>query len=521
MDAATLCALMLKAKRVFGSEQTFLSFPLSPMPYTPRDLDFFDQSSADATRLSVRKQIEFARQVNLIPTGEAWMPAASGFLWDAYRAVLTEADVAQSARSENEELAYQSACALLRDANGDDTDLVKAYKQHRDAFIVSQEKYLAAKLTAESTTGSEREQWRSITEPAMKAEIDTQSVKWMLSGNKTKVEDAQNLITILGAHSPAQMLTEWRSRCNPDIDQLTDPSDQTSAFVTSFSPANAVADNAWCSFTLSPAEISTLLAGALPEWRNTVLGDAAASPTQTVTFEFSSAAIVRPWFDANAFKSRFWRFVDPSRQLSDGGDPPAGECTAYASGIVFARHIKTTGPAQPSGSSVGTIKQLAGLQFEMAALTRQSRPLPGIAAIALKPAISTAQPDSPTAASATTAATTAATMAAIHSPISPQRFAAGTLSAAPRVRDHRSPTSGADLNWDARLTKESVLKIDRLRGVHIFRPPIKMHPPVVAPAPPAVPLPVPPPAPDETIYVLAFICKRLGKTPNPDASLSW
>jgi hypothetical protein len=502
MDAATLCALMLKAKRVFGNEQTFLSFPLSPVPFTRRDLDFFDDSTKTAAQISMRNQIEFSRQVNLIPTGEAWLPAATGFLWDAYLSVLTQSDVAQSARTATEEAAYNNAKALLRDANGDDTDIVKAYKQHRDAFIVCQEKYLAAKLTAESANESEREQWRSIIEPAMKAELDTLSVNWMLLGNKTKVEDAQNLITILGAHSPSQMLAEWRSRCNPDLDQLTDPSDLTSAFVTSFSPANAVDENAWCSFTLSPAEIASLLASAPTEWRRTMLGDATPSTTQSVTFEFSSAGIIRPWFDANAFKSRFWRFDDPSRLLSDGLNPPSGECTAYASGIVFARHVRTIDTAQPGN---GATQPFTGLQFKMAALTLQSKSVE----IAALPAADVPAP------AAIRATAIAQPRMAMRDTVA---LAAGT-PAMRLMRADRMADVSPELDWDAPPSVRNFQKMKRLRGISVYRPPLE--PPPQAPAPPPAPASPPPAAPDETIYVLAFICKKVGKAPDPDASLSW
>ena len=74
MDATTLCALMLKAKKVFAKEQTFLSFPITPLPFAPRQLDFFDQSNAAALLESIHHRKEFSTVVDLIATGEAWQP---------------------------------------------------------------------------------------------------------------------------------------------------------------------------------------------------------------------------------------------------------------------------------------------------------------------------------------------------------------------------------------------------------------------------------------------------------------
>lgn len=508
MDAATLCALMLKAKLVFGSDQTFLSFPLSPVPFSPKDLDFFDQSSAEAARAGMRAQIDFSRQVNMIPTGEAWRPTDTGFLWDSFLSVLNESDVAQALRTPTEEAAYQSARSLLRDGNGGDTEIVKTYKQHRDASIVAREKYLAAKLTAESAAPSEREKWRSTDEPLLKAELDTADLNWMLVGNKTKVEDAQNLIAILGARSPSQTMAEWRSRCNPDIDQLTDPSDRTSAFPTSFSPANAVEENAWCRFTLSPPEIAALLAAAPADWRHTMLGDAPTSTTQSMSFEFSSAALVRPWFDQAAFRSRFWRFSDSSRLLSDGHAPPTGECTAYAAGLIFARRVRTVDSASPAGTDAGPqFSQFLNLQFKVAALAPQ--------AINMKMRSREGALRADFTAAAPSPAIAAVRFDAVAREQRPALFMAAV----------RRPVAVEALDFDAQVQRENVRKMKRLSGISVFRPPVAaspLPPPSVSPpatpaaAPPAIPLP-----PDNTIYVLAFICKRLGKSPDPDSSLSW
>jgi hypothetical protein len=501
MDSATLCALMLKAKRVFGSDQTFLSFPLSPVPFTRRELDFFDQSSADAERASNRAQIEFSRQVNLIPTGEAWHPAGSGFLWDAYIAVLTESDVAQTVRTPEEDSAYQAALTLLREGDGDDTAIVKKYKQHRDAFIVCREKYLAAKLTAEYGTESERELWRSTEEPALKSQMDALTVNWVLHANKTKVEDAQNLIAILGARSPSKTMAEWRSRCNPDIDQLNDPADHTSVFPTSFSPANAVDQHAWCRFTLSPAEITSLLLDAPAEWRRTMLGDAPVSTTQSIAFEFSSAAIVRPWFDPVAFKSRFWRFSDPSRLLSDGKSPPTGECTAHASGIVFARHVQIVDTAPTVG--VPPAQPFVGLEFKM--VTRAPR------AISLATRFST--PPSHDG---------GVLLRQIGTP-HVAKPGSELPTAVPNRVDHRA-MSRAAADSASTLPAANISKFDRLRGTSVLRPDIAdVHLAassliVSAPSTPALATSSPL---DETIFVLAFICKKLGRSPDPDESLSW
>ena len=91
MDSAVQLALMSKAKKVFGADDTFLSFPVSPLPHTKRQLDFFAQQDATALRQSLQNLQAFSTLVNLIPSDEAWLPTETRFLWDVYEQMLKEA----------------------------------------------------------------------------------------------------------------------------------------------------------------------------------------------------------------------------------------------------------------------------------------------------------------------------------------------------------------------------------------------------------------------------------------------
>ena len=71
MDAAAQLALMVKAKAVFGAPDTFLSFPVSPLPYTKRQLDFYAQSNASEVAESLQHLHAFSTLVNLVPGGVA------------------------------------------------------------------------------------------------------------------------------------------------------------------------------------------------------------------------------------------------------------------------------------------------------------------------------------------------------------------------------------------------------------------------------------------------------------------
>lgn len=543
MDSAMQLALMAKAKKVFGAEDTFLSFPVSPLPYTKRELDFFsDRDAADILQSQEHLQA-FSTLVNMIPEDEAWMPAGTDFLWDVYEQVLKEANFAESTRTPEEEAAYLKARSFLRvtDENGmfvSDSEPVRAYKQYKDAFLVAEQKYIADKFTGENASDpAERQRWREVDEPAQRANLEALKTEWITSGFKNEVEMAQAKFASLGARSPMLTWAEWNSRFNKDIDTLTGAANASSVFPSFFSPSNAIDDDAWQSFKLSAEEVKVLLNEAPPELRERFNADNAAAGNKSLTFEFSSAAIQRPWLASDVFKARFWRFSDAGRVLSDGGKPPKGACSAYVTAIVFARRVreevKPVEPVRPTIPPVG-IPRPGGIMGRIGMLRPDLVARPGIVA---RPAV-TPQPG---------------TQGQGQTPATPfggfqfaagvrdqerlkRRMADGSLTARSAtntrsatmlgrmagnaalgrlgiVRDHRRPA----INPADSARRLSIVRDHRTFN-RLERPRIRIPQPTQPT--PTTPTPTPP-VQDDSIYILAFICKSLPKCPDPDPTLQW
>jgi len=520
MNSALQLALMTKAKKVFGADHTFLSFPVSPLPYTKRDLDFFSARDAADLRQSMQNLQAFSTLVNLIPDDEAWLPTETRFLWDVYEQVLKEANFAESTRTPEEEAAYQRALAFLRVVGEGgalvDSAPVKAYRQHKDAFLLAQQKYNADKSTGETTADpAERTRWQDVEEPVQRANLDDLQVKWITAGHKNEVEAAQAKVVSLGARSPLLTWSEWNSHINKDINTLTGASDTSTVYPTSFSPFNALDDGAWQPFKLSAEEVKVLLSEAPAELRARFAADSAAAAGKSLSFEFSSAVIQRPWFASEAFRARFWKFTDASRIISDGGTPAKGLCPAYVTAVVFARRVKEeekrAEPGQPimavrPGSAVRPpVKTFEGFHFTAA--LRDQEILKRIPAEKLLAAQT--------------------------------RQASGTVKASPSASDAKTVASpreaGIFMVAKHDMMRPSVLKaaeakpaiaqeatLRRLRNLHAlsFKRPGGAS---VPPPPPANPTPSPtaPTVQDDSIYILAFICKSLPKCPNPDPTLQW
>jgi hypothetical protein len=515
MDAAAQLALLVKARSVFETQDTFLSVPVAPLPFTRRQLDFYAQGTAAELSASLTHLQAFSRLVNMIPSGMTWAPADTT-LWDVYRTIL-QGTFAESTRTADEEADYQQAVAYLRqtrdDGTWEDSAVVKEYKQHKDAWLVAQQRFAALRASAEASTDpAAREQWRTVDEPRERAALDTIEQAWTLEGHRNEVESAQARLASLGGRSPLQVWTEWNARFNADIDALHGAMFQGDVFPSAFAPTNAVDEGAWLPFTLTETEITRLTAEAPAELRAKLDTD---GPTtlKSLAFEFSSATIVRPWFSPDVFRARFWRLPDGAPVISDGATPPSGVCPAYVTAVVFARHIREE---HKSGDTTSGTR-FDGFKF-----------------------------------------------------VSGRAAAFDHVAASPAVRDHRAPD--ADVSGFSRTSSHAVAEAPHTLGrrrmvgglragitapraavadARGLRAAVVAAPPAVAAAPVATPvaatpvsgaklralremtftrLPVataPPPATNpgtpqsEEIYVLAFICKRVGKCPDPDPTLTW
>ncbi len=490
MDTATQLALISKAKKVFAADDTFLSYPVTPLRFDKRQLNFTDQHDADAARLSLRNLESFSTLVNLIPEDEAWMPSETEFLWDIYNDILRQAEYATSLRSPEEEADYQKTLAFLRKITAEglieDSYAVKVYRQHKDAFLLAQQAFLAAKSTAEASSDpNEQQQWKTIDEPRLRGNLNTLETNWILAGHKNEVEAAQATVGQLGARSPLLTRNEWLNRFNRDLDSINSAGSTLNFFPSFFAPSNAIDEGSWNSFKISDSELTALIDEAPAELRARFAGSLQTS-IKSLSFEFSSAVIIRPWFVSDVFRSRFWRYADPAKVISTGNSPSSGACPAYVTAVVFARKLNIE--MKPSVAPT-PLKMHANFQFSE--VMKFSKPVPN--------------PPSE-----------------VRPIIRPQFLRverkASTIPMVPMA--HVLPRE--DVIQPLKVTNLSNrVTFNRLDSSMIRIRPMRTLPLLVPIGQPTEPVPPPPPPPDNSIYILALICRRVAKCPDPDPSLAW
>ena len=479
MDAATQLALMTKAKLVFETPDTFLSFPvLTPISFRPEDLDF-SRAQAD---LAVGAACEdFSRAVSRCLTGPIDNADGETTLWDRYDAWLTAMQLASSDLSAEDQTDYAAARALLVVVDADnrttDSAIVAAYKHCRDAVLNAEQAYKAAEVTATAAGTAALAAWQSDAEPLLRAAIATANTTWQTTGHRTDVEAAQATLARCEARMPQAMWTSWRNDYDPSVDCVTNPSSGATYAPSGFAPSDLVAQD-WTTLDLTAAEIASLSANA-PAALHALFGDtpasgSGASTMGAVSFEFRSAAVTRPWFDPTIFNRRFWKFAD-GEVLSDGATTPTGSWTAIVVAVVFVRNIQITASGTAAGTTSGVVQA--------------PQPVHALPRPVLPPEVWNrfgGQGPAP---------------GEIPRRILPGGRPMPMLQAMPVAPPHPQPV----------------------------RPPIAAppHPSAPAPAPAPAPIPAPPSTPaatdpaDDRISILAFICQPLPKTPDPDPALTW
>lgn len=498
MDAFVQLALIEKAKRVFAPDASvLLSFPLlAPIGFTAEELEAL---SAPATAADYAAAGDFARIVNFVAF-DMVATATERKLWDVYRDVLHRAEVGDVVPDGDEgspaaDILYQDG----PDGTRVESDALKRYRQYRDAWIVAREDYAAHKLTGElSEDPAERQNWTEVDEPALRAALDAAASAWDTLGGRPAIEAALQAERDAAFRDPRRRWAEWSSLFNPDLDMMNDAGGQYAP--TGFSPRNFAEQDGWLSFTMSASEMRTLVNEA-PEALKRVLDDDEGT-IERVSFEYRSVALVRPWFRSEALTSGIWRSDDPELILSDGEAPPTGACPAYASACVFVRNVEVT----RGGSRPGNTSTVLPLKLDPARLTlrrdlrvdHRTNPDPRIKPPARRRARPAPAPEpAPTVL-----------------PHSFQMLALSTFAKVPTQLLVAQPAAvrtaiRQPIRLDAQVKASQTTR----------RKPDSSGTPAPSPeAPPSAPSTS---APRDEISVLAFICKRLPKVPDPAPELAW
>lgn len=529
MDSRVQVALIEKAKLVFGREDNvFLSFPIvSPIGFQPETLSAV---LAPETPADYMAAADFAQIVNFVPRDIVATPDGETFLWNIYADVLARAEHATGFDNQDDaKVAAARALLYTSDADGTrhESPAYLEYRKYRDAWIVARENYNSQLSTAQALTDPIlQQQWHDELEPQLRAVIDQTKADWEALGHRAEIEAALAQITSSAANDPGSQWSDWQAAFNPDIDLVT--AGATRFAPTGFSPTDITGDSNWLTATLTEEEIGMLVAAAPP---GTQVSD--ASDVAQLDFEYRSVSVTRAWFDSGVLTSRIWRNVAGQEMLSDGGSPPMGSLPAYVTALVLVRNVRVTPKEAAQPATTGPLI----FTLPPAVLTRREIDPSRIVKIQAFPPVAggpAVDPEPQMNRAFLRLRRQSFDAAPVEHPaipialfrLQPRLMENAALNVAPAEPSAEAtpvrPTLLRRLGMTALPPRPAIIaanprNFDRLR----LDPSLLTDAQPAPPPQPSPPQPPPPAPPDTSISILAFICRRLPKAPDPLPELTW
>lgn len=517
LDSRALLGLLAKAHQIFAGDGVSLSFPLgAPVSF---DATAFTDATGPAPDASGHALLaEFSTMMNWIPDGPVWPPTEPRTLDDVVRYVVEQGTWAVGALTADEEARVTRNKALVDMAN----PVMQEYCARKDAWIRS------------------REQARNKPEDALAAEAEKRAeVALVTCPGRQEIEQALHDLVALDDKAPYRAREEMQRLIDVGNGTFDDPSGGRFSPVRPL-PREVLLAPQWDSVTLDHESLEALAAGAPPELVGHLsAGSSDENPIVSISFEYASARLHRPWLDERLFQLRCWRFDQPDRLLSDGADPPAGDCPSYVRAVVLVRNVSVTtqrpaGEATPPAPAIDFLVPHEGRLQLTKKMLRRSRlrtdeayaaPLAEMLASAPQPTVEAAAPAIEVAAaqeftqvaevSRFAAIRAFSTAEVAEAAIEPSVIAALNPAVVEAVAARPDEPVLLHQNLSVQLVQEASAAPD----FHYTFIPVEQVAPEPSPAPDPGLVTVS--TPSGHLMVLALICTSITKAPDPDPTYSW
>jgi len=528
MEEKVSLALAVKLKKMFEDKDRFLTFPLGAA-YNYRDLDFMKDQSDLSAQERLRFKAGFARLMNAIPVdGSTVFSDLGPLLWDETESVLINADFATSTLSPSEEKQLAQAIDFLTDEDPEmgipiPSPAYKAYRVYRDLYFAAEKTYLDEKQTVDGATGQVGQELKKIWESGREQELrrikDDAMNDWTNLGFRSQVETHQRLRNILELkRSPILYAQDCLSEI--DLAEIGDLDSQGLPFcVTFFGPPDAFDKSLpWMKVSLLRQEIEGLVRKAPAGLNGTFSAGQGNDDIESLTLEYKYVDVVRPWFRPEFFHSRYWK-MPQGTVVCNGAVPRQGKIPAYITGLLAVRNItvtkkKTTGakdnvlpilhklPVQKlrvnklvqstlMRAAMGPLR-VADVKVARPVVIRDHRsakkPVRGLPKVAARPS----------------GRSTFFTVAHI---------APKPKTVSKKAKRRIKPKPKAKSSFIRAKYVATAVKAPRLRPALIKRSPITQ--------PSSVTDTVTQKYSFDGVAILAYLCRRLPKAPNPDPTLQW
>ena len=343
MDARVALAIIAVIRQARAAERSPVAFLRNPEGVTAER--FKALSGFDGTVEGNSALFRLAWLVN----GRIDLPymqdSMSVPLWSLVDDILNRSGIRGRAKLEGDEAAYREARAILYVEDGTaqarPSEANLTYWRMRDEWFCRRQDLSSRTLERELLPRDDpRRPALDVVIARLTDELEDFERRWEEEGARSRIESAAETVDMIAARTPGRRWDQWQDTLAQflDLGAETDILSQGRFAATAIVPSGIErSPESWSGLSIGGAAVDRLVAALPAELSAPLNPEGGALNLESLSFEWTTAGIVRPWLDSALFASRSWRFGDAARMVSDGAADPDGECPYIASGLVLVK----------------------------------------------------------------------------------------------------------------------------------------------------------------------------------------
>ena len=356
-------------------QNVFYTFASPGIAIAESELAFGDLS----TKAQVNASGNFALLSNNIPNPDKAWNLTNSKVWDIYKNAITNIDLPDSELSPDEKKMLKKAQDYLitttktknpftekQETTTGPSAYVKAYSTYRSAYTNALAAYNNIRIQANLPNATSQQiQEFNLNGPTLRQNVVLAYQSWEGEGYKGYVEQARGIVSNLTGKGPEAMYNDLKANYEIDKRQTIKGDNYLGTWYFPEGVLSSKYDQSWTKFSFELDDISTYKhnsstssgasggaswglwsASASAEYGSSQEEFQADTKGLKMSVELIQVPILRPWLNADIFKSRGWKWTKSSGfgPISNGEAPPklAGLMPVFPTTMIIARNLEIT-----------------------------------------------------------------------------------------------------------------------------------------------------------------------------------
>jgi hypothetical protein len=338
---ATKIDMILSAN--YGSDSgKFLSFvpPGQPMSFDFDELILTTDGEKDTDVQTIdSNKYNFAYLANVIPEDKVVFEDKNGLLlWDQFKSIIDNSITANMNSSTEDQMLLAEKRIFLENNYA-------TYRNYKIPFDQATDNFLNAKISLDCSAGEDKvklqNDWDNFQKEMLEERIKSTLNDLIFLGKKNEIEACMQSISKI---TTATGINDLRNEIAQALDSLVVSENDLGLpyFPTLYSPSNIFQKKSvWSKIILLNSEIELICKNAKPDLKNAYPENDSGDNIEYLSFEYAIVSIVRPWFFEDFLNSDSFKLnelIDPV--INDGNIPANGMIPCFINKFICLKKIE-------------------------------------------------------------------------------------------------------------------------------------------------------------------------------------